>query len=310
VNDPWVVLVTAAVALVLVAAQIVAPGWKFAHTEAYALVLVAAIFVLVAYALRSLRAPAWRSRFPALAAGGAALIAVTGLVSGLLGVDTDTIVRAPGTIEPLTDLGAAAVFPLVDGHGVERGDARLGLRRRGRAELEIAPNGRQLIGTALLWSQPHVAAYVEAYDPAGRRLTITQPTNPAFLSPVLQFGTSVAIAKQNVPADEFAVPSLHRHVTAIYIDAKTAQAMQAARLRGQNVVLFAVRDETAHNAHDALGFAANGSEAQVGGLRLRTWIGSYPQLVVGSAPLPAALWVGGLAIVAGFAGTFMQRRTA
>jgi peptide/nickel transport system substrate-binding protein len=307
VNDRFVVFAAGAAAIALVVAQIAAPAWSFTHSEPYALALGVAVWVLVAYAARAARgADGPRGRWLALAAAGAALIAVTGLAAGLLGPDAQTLARAPGVVEPLPDLGAAAVFPLVDADGIARGDARVLVRRRGHSEVDIAPHGRTLLGTAVLVAEPHLAAYVEAYDAKGRRLTITQPTNQAFLSPVLQFGKSVTIGTATLPAEDFAVPARHRQVAAVYIDAKSAAAMQARRLGDRSVVLFSVRDDAGHVLPQGIGFAPSGGEAQAGDLRLRVTIGSYPQLLVGSAPLPVALWLGGAAIVLGLLLAFVR----
>ncbi|MBV9647541.1 MAG: hypothetical protein JO043_08765 [Candidatus Eremiobacteraeota bacterium] len=299
-TDRFVAFATAVVAVALVAAQIIAPAWAFVHSEPYALALAVAVWVLLTYALRASRgADGNRGRRLAYAAGGAALIALAGIASGLMGPDLQTLVRAPGTVLPLPDVHAAAFFPLVDADGIARGDTSVVIRRRGRAEIAIAPNRRRLLGTALLLAEPGAAAYIEARDESGQRLTITQPTNPAFLSPVLQFGTSVAIDNQQLPADEFAIPALHRRVTAIFIDAKAASAIHASRLGDQNVVLFSVRDDASHNVAHGIGFAPSGGDAEVGGLRLHVTIGTYPRLVVASAPLPIALWFGGAGIVLG-----------
>lgn len=135
--DRILTLAAGVAALVLVAAQIVAPAWTFVHGEPYALVLGALLWVLLAYVLRAWRGADGRTGTRlAISAAGAALIALTGLASGLLGADTSTIARAPGTVVPLPDIGAAAFFPLVDASGIGRGDARVVLRMRGAAHAQ------------------------------------------------------------------------------------------------------------------------------------------------------------------------------
>jgi hypothetical protein len=312
VFDRILTLAAGVAVLVLVAAQIVSPAWTFVHGEPYALVLGALLWVLLAYTVRGWRgADGSAGTGFAVSAAGAALIALTGLASGLLGADTSTIARAPGTVVPLPDIGAAAFFPLVDAGGIGRGDARLVLRRRGAAPLEIAQGGRRILGTAVVTAEPHTAAFVEAYDAAGRRLTITQPTNPTFLSPVLQFATTVQIRGRALPADTFATPALHRQISAVYLDASEAQTLGAQRLGSRGVVLFAVRDDKGRSLPHDIGVAESGGTARVDDVRLHVTIGSYPQLVVGSAPLPLALGAGCVAIVAGFVlAWFSQRRSA
>jgi hypothetical protein len=309
VTDRLFAFAAAAAAIGLAAAQIEAPEWGFVHTEPCALALALVVWILVAYAARAARGEDGRAgRWLALAAAGAALVAVTSLAAGLLGPDTRTVARAPGTVVPLPDIGAAAFFPLVDADGIASGDTSVILRRRDRAELDVPPGARSVVGVAVLAAEPHIAAYVEAYDAAGRRLTITQPSNPTFLSPVLQFATTVEIAGRTLPADAFATPSLHRQVSAVYIDARTGQGLGAHRFGDRSVVLFSVRDDRGQPLAQSIGFAASGDVARVADLRLRVTIGSYPQLVIGAAPLPVALWIGGAAICAGLALAWVPRR--
>jgi hypothetical protein len=308
VIDRPVALAMAALVVALVAAQDLFPMWKFAHTEPYAVALAVAICVLAAYALRaSSGRDGDAGRRLTLVAAGALLIAVTGLASGLLGPDTQTLVRAPGTVAPLPDLGVAVFFPNADAQAIARGDATIVLRRRSGGATPVRDGGRRLVGTAVLASRRHLAAFVEAFDANGRHLTITQPTNPAFLSPVLQFPQTIAISGQTLPSDSFATPAVHRQVTAVYISAKSAEAMNAHRLGGRDVVLFSVRDDHGHQSPQGIGVVASGSEAQVGDLRLRATIGSYPELIVGSAPHPLALAIGGACIALGLALAYVPR---
>lgn len=306
--DRPVALATTALVVALVAAQDVYPMWKFVHTEPYAVALAVAICVLVAYALRASKGrDGDAGRWLVLTAAGGLLVAVTGLASGLLGPDTQTLVRAPGSVAPLGDIGVAAFFPIADAGGIARGDATIELRRRRGGRIPVRDGGRRLVGTAVLAAQRHLAAYVEAFDANGRHLTITQPTNAAFLSPVLQFPQTIAISGQTLPSDGFATPAVHRQITAVYISAKSGEAMNASRLANQEVVLFSVRDDRGHQLPAGIGVVPSGSEAQIGDIRLRATIGSYPELIVGSAPHPLALAIGGACIVLGLAFGFIPR---
>jgi hypothetical protein len=135
----------------------------------------------------------------AIASIGAVVVIVAGIASGLLGPDTETIARAPGTVAPLPDVGAAGFFPVADPATIARGDAQLEVRRRDGTSIDVGPNVRRFFGTTALETAPQMAAYVEARDGSGGRLTITQPTNPAFLSPVLLFPERVTIAGRSHP---------------------------------------------------------------------------------------------------------------
>jgi hypothetical protein len=295
--------------IALVALQVFLPAWSGVHTEPYAVALAICLAVLIGYAVRAgAGKDGARGRWFALGAAGAALIGVTGLASGLLGPETETMIHAPGSSVPLAGLGLTGVFPLADGETIARGDARIAVRTPSGSLIELAPGRPRLVGTAVVEAQPRIAAYVSAFDASGRRLTITQPTGPAFLSPVLQFVQQLGLAGQVLPSDTFATPARHRIVTAVYISAAAARAMHSERIGDRDVVLFSVRDERGRGVPGGIGVAGTGEAARVGDLLVRPILGTYPALVVGSGPHPLALWGGGLCIVAGLAlGTWRSR---
>jgi hypothetical protein len=293
-------LVAGVATLVLVALQVFVPVWSGVHTEPYAVALAVCLAVLIGYALRAGSGKDGpRGRWYALAAAGAALIGVTGLASGLLGPETQTLIRAPGSSEPLPGIALSGVFPLADGATIARGDARIAVRKRSGAQVELAAGLPRIVGTAVVEAQPRIAAYVSAFDASGRRLTITQPTGPAFLSPVLQFVQQLGLSGQVLPSDTFATPARHRIVTAVYISAAAARAMHSERIGDRDVVLFSVRDERGRGVPGGIGIAGSGEDARVGDLIVRPVLGTYPALIVGSGPHPLALWGGALCIVAG-----------
>jgi hypothetical protein len=304
-------LVAGLVVLGLVAAQIVVPTWGAVHTETYAVTVAVGLIVLGAYALRASKGnDGERGRRFALCAVGAGVIGLTGLASGLLGPETQTLVRAPGTVAALPGLGVSGVFPIADDAMIGHGDARVALRRGSGAETELTPGQPRLVGTAVFESRARPAAYVSAFDQRGRHLTITQPTGPAFLSPVLQFVQTIGIAGRVLPSDTFATPAVHRLITVIYISSKDAAAMHSARLGDRDVVLFSVRDDRGHGLPNGIGVAASGQDVRVADLILHPVLGDYPELIVGSAPHPLTLWIGGTCIVAGFVLAYASRRPA
>ena len=97
---------------------------------------------------------------------GSLVVLVAGLASGLLGPDTDTVVRAPGSVAPLPDAAAAAFFPNVDADGIQRGDALVELRKRDHSVLEVPSGSRKIVGNLTMQTTPHIAAYIEARDAA------------------------------------------------------------------------------------------------------------------------------------------------
>ncbi|GAC1301153.1 MAG: hypothetical protein NVSMB19_08940 [Vulcanimicrobiaceae bacterium] len=305
-------LAAAALSIALVLAQDVAPAWAGFHTWQYAAALALGAIALGGYmsgARRGEDGTVGRRLIWSLT--GALVVVAAGIASGLLGPDTETVMRAPGTVAPLPDVGAAAFFPVADAAAIVRGDTRIALRRRTAGPLDIGPGERRYVGATALELAPQVAAYVEARSLRGERLTITQPTNPAFLSPVLLFAQQVPIAGKLLPADTFAVPAVHRQIKAFYF-AKGAGGASVAAHGGPGktaAVLFAVDDENGRLEPGGIGFASSGSVVALGGLRLRPTVGTYPALIVSAVPYPLALWVGGALFVGGLAYALLPRRS-
>ena len=298
-SSRWFSLAVAIVAIALVVAQDVVPTTPLFHTWQYALALALAAFVMVAYVLGARRGEdgAFGRRL-ALAHVGALIVLGAGLASGLLGPDTETIVRAPGTVAPLPDLGRAAFFAPADGAAVARGDTRVLLRKRGAGEIDIAPGEKRYLANSVLFTQPAHAAFVDAYDTRGNHLTVTQPESSAFLSPILLFHNEATIAGKKLPFDTFRTPGAKRVIRAIYFSAQDTATMNHVDTAKKNVptVLFAVDDDAGKTLGIAIG--TSGTIVDVGGLHLRASIGTYPALVVASAPTPIAL-IAGLVIFLG-----------
>lgn len=293
-----------------VLAQLVVPAWAGFHSWQYAGALALAGLAILTYigGARKGEDGEVGRRLP-IALIGALVVLVAGLASGLLGPDTDTISRAPGTVAPLPDAGAAAFFPNVEAGGIVHGDAQIELRRKDHSVVALPPGGRRVVGLLTMETAPHVAAYVEARDEGGRHLTITQPTSSAFLSPVLLFPSTVKIMDRDLPADGFAVPAAHRQVKVFFVKGGSATAAQLHGLGRTDAVLFAVDDDTGRPIPGGIGFAASGSMVELGGLRLTASLGTYPQLVISAAPSPLALALGSLAFVGGLIFAFAAGRT-
>lgn len=288
--------------MLLVFAQDVFPAWSGFHAWQYTAALSLAVIAILGYALGARKgADGDVGVRMVVAAIGACVVIVAGIASGLLGPDTETIARAPGTVAPLPDVGAAGFFPAADPATIERGDAHVQLRRRDGSTVDIGPGERRFSGTSALETTPQIAAYVEARSPSGQRLTITQPTNPAFLSPVLLFPQRVEIGKALLPADSFATPSVRRQIKAFYFS-KDAVAKSAHGMPGKEAVLLAVDDESGRiSGANAIGFVPSGSDVTIGGIRFHVAVGTYPALVISAVPFPPALWLGGALFACGLA---------
>jgi hypothetical protein len=300
VSSRAVALGAACGCLALVLAQDVFPAWSGFHTWQYAGLLVLCGFVVTAYALAARKGDDREVGARLVVAMiGALVVAAAGLASGLLGPDTETVARAPGTVVPLPDLGAAAFFADAGAGSIERGNAHVELRRRDGGSFDLGPAERRFIGATELELRSQVAAYVEARDSRGERLTVTQPTNPAFLSPVLLFPEAVPIAGQMLPADSFATPAIHRQIKAFYFSKSATAAAQARGFAGKAAVLFAVDDDREHLLPSGIGFVESGGDVTLGGVRLLMTLGTYPVLIISAVPYPPALWLGLATFVAG-----------
>lgn len=295
----------ASIAFVL--AQDVEPQWAGFHLWQYTAALALGATAIFAYILGARRGEDGDvGRRLVVAMVGALVIIAAGIASGLLGPDSETVVRAPGTVAPLPALGAAAFFPIADAAAIGKGDGHVLLRRRGASQIDVASGGRAFLGAFELGLVPKNAAYVEARTLAGDHLTITQPTNPAFLSPVLLFTQQVAIAGKLLPADTFAVPALHRQVKVFYFASGAPGAGAHGQAGSGPSILFAVDDDNGRLIPGAIGFAASGASVDLGGLRLQATIGTYPALTVSAVPLPLALWLGAILVVVGIGLAFVR----
>ena len=300
--------IAAAAAIVSgVLAQVAFPGWHGFHVWQYAAALVIAATIVVAYVREARRGDdgdlGRRAIVPFI---GALVLAIAGLASGLLGPDVDTVSRAPGIVAPLPGIGVAAFFPIADAATIENGSASIELRRRGGPSVVLGPSGRTILGASSIRSFEKTAAYVDARDAAGNHLTITQPTNPSFLSPILFFPQTLAVAGKVLPTDAFAVPAARRQVKAFFIAKGDAAIAHAHGIAGRASVLFVVDDDTGHLVPGAIGIAPSGTEVRVGGLRLRAAVGEYPALEIASIPPPIAVGIGLAIVLAGLAYAFAR----
>lgn len=288
-NARVVALAVAVLAIGLVVAQIAAPATPLYHTWQYALALVLALTVLGSYANGARKGEdgvAGKRLLVTIA--GAAVVALAGLASGLLGPDTATISGTPGTVTPIPALGAAAFFSAADAGTVARGDASVTLRRRNGAPVSIENGGRKLLGESLVYLDAQPAAAVAAYDARGAHLTVTQPNAASFLSPVLLFREKQRIGDLRVPFDTFATPAQHRVFRALYFTPDQLRAFRHAAIEAKEPALVVT---AADDRGQPLGItlATSGTDVMLAGVRLRVTLGTYPALAIAAAPEPWAL---------------------
>jgi hypothetical protein len=295
--------VAAIVACGVVIAQIVFAGQALFHTWQYAVALAVLGWLFISAAARAMRSG---SRWFAVSMLGALFVVATGLASGLLGPDTESVSRAPGTILPLPEIGAAAVFTNADAQGIANGDSPVVLRRRNRTDIVVTPGSKRFLGGTMLISELMPAAYIDATDEGGNHLTVTQPTGTAFLSPVLLFREQQTIAGTVHPVDAFSLPGAKRNVKAVYFNASDAvQLHLPPSAAGKPALLYDVFD-AASDRSVGIGVAASGGFTDIGGVRLHATLGRYPRLVVASTPQPLALIFGLVLFAVGFLASLLQ----
>lgn len=293
-NARQTVIAFAVVAIALTVVQDLLPARDWYHGWQYSTVLAMAIVYMAGYVWT-----VWRKRVPekrvALAIIGALAVAVAGFLSGLIGPDTVTVVGTPGTVTPVVDLRAAAFFPAADAQSIARGDSTITLRSRTAAAAPIGTHAIP-IGLSVVFTQLRPAAYIVARDAGGNRLTVTQPSNPAFLSPVMLFRQNQDIHGRSFPLDTFAVPAAHRLVRVLFFSPADLTAFRHdanAPAPTQPGAILSVSDDS--GAPQGLTMAPSGVETAVGGLRITVTLGTYPVLQVASAPQPLVM-IGGLAL--------------
>jgi hypothetical protein len=272
-------------AIALTLAQDAFPAHDWYHGWQYIVVLALAIAVMAGYAWQARDgSDGVAGRRLALALAGAIAVATAGLLSGLIGPDTVTVIGTPGTVTPLPDLGAAAFFNGADPAQLVRGDAVVTLRQRDGGAVDVGARPVPF-GLSVVFAQPRPAAYVVARDAQGNRLTITQPANASFLSPVMLFRQTQQIHDRTFPLDTFAVPAAHRVVRILYFSPADLAAFGRTPAPGAEnlpAAVLSIADDA--GAPAGIAMAQSGRAVEAAGLDLTITLGTYPVLQVASAP--------------------------
>ena len=288
----WLLLAAAAGMTV---AQDVFPGNAVFHSGWYNALNVVAI-----------AAAAFQRRKNSIALFGAAVVVLSGVAAGLMGPDTHTVIGSPGATVTDDEIGSAFVFPLAQ-PDVDPQSVTVSLRS-GSSLVAIGAH-RRYWGSLIMWQTPRVSVWITAADAAGNRLTITQPTNGTFLSPVLAMEQSTVIGGMNVLYDTFAVPAERRTVKAVLFDAQQASHLGPQSPENGPAVLFAVDDRGDRPVPRGIGIVPSGSQRKIGGLILGAQAGNYPAVTVASAPYLPALIAGLLIAIAGAVRTAFRSKT-
>lgn len=214
---------------------------------------------------------------------GAAIVACAAIANGLFAPDNNTIVGAPGQSVRVNDLGGTLSFPLA---------------QPGSTVLRPAFSG-PLLTTFVLHPVQRSVVYVEARDPRGNHLTVTQPMGVAFLSPVLLVQQQQQIAGLQLPYDSFAVPAAHRIVKAVLFTPQQAAMMRGMEGLAAPAVLFAVDDDNDRPLPHAIALCPDGQSVSVGGLLLHAAVLQYPAVEVIAVPSLVAVGLGTLLVLGG-----------
>lgn len=283
------IVVLACICLVAVVVQDVFPGRSWYHTGSYALLLFGACALLVWRLQKRLRVADARVRPLTLVTAGALIGGAAGLASGLLGPDTRTFTSAPGASVALAEPPGTLRFPF-DPSPEERAVTVRFETADGRT-ITLPENRRRYIGGFVMWGAGRQVAVVAAADLQGRRLTITQPSNASFLSPVLLFTQSSRVGGRVLPVDSFAIPAAQRVVKTVLLSATVL-----AQMRGHPEVvpalLVAVEDERGRLLRGAIRLIPSHTHSAVGGVIIGDSIADYPQVVVAAAPYLPVLILG------------------
>jgi hypothetical protein len=305
VNSRLTAISFAVLAIALTIVQDIWPARDWYHGWEYITILAIAIVVLLVNVSKMMRGPVSEKRF-ALALAGAVAVAVAGLLSGLIGPDTVTVVGTPGTVTPVMDLNAAAFFPAADAQTLVHGDATVILRRRGADAVVIGPHPQPL-GLSVAFTQLQPAAYIVVRDANGNRLTVTQPNNPAFLSPVMLFRQKQEIHGQTLPLDTFAVPGAQRTIHILYFSAAALAAIQQSGATQQPGAILSVSDASG-TPQGRIAMVTSGNSTTIGGITITVTLGTYPVLQVASAPQPLVVLGGIIVFAAGLVWSMLRDR--
>jgi hypothetical protein len=278
-------VVSALGAVALTAAALAFPGHPVYHAGWYNVLLATLAIVAAAAARRYARksSSARRKSAASVVAAGAAIAGFAGVTSGLFAPDDHSYAGAPGQRIRVESLGTL-VFPLAS---AADGAAAVALERPLHPSASVGERS-YYAGNFVMWTQPRNVAYVEARDARGNRLTVTQPSGSAFLSPVLMMQHRQTIAGLDLPYDSFNVPAARRVVKAVMFTAAQAAMVERGAGIGSTAILFAVDDESERPLPHAIALSVAGAEVDAGGLRLRGVVASYPAVEVVATPNLAA----------------------
>ena len=245
-------------------------------------------------ALVTMRSASAHERFAALGAFGGALLAGAIVHASFLVGAPQRVPAAPGqTYSPAGVGGVAVVFPAVAAGGSDRSPIRWPdsvLVRARDGDAVLADGEVRRSGPYVFRALRGPIAFVAAKKPDGRSVTVTQPNGSAFASPYLTFPS----IEGGRPTDLFAVPALHRYVTLAYYAGLPEHGIDVPFL------LLQINEENGGKLYQ--GVALDGRQLDEAGVRLDFRLGTYPVVLLSSAPAPIPFACGVVMVAAGLAG--------
>ncbi|MDQ2818217.1 MAG: hypothetical protein M3T49_08445 [Candidatus Eremiobacteraeota bacterium] len=282
-------LSVSALTVALAAIAEVRPFLNWTHTwVAAVLFAVFGLALLVVGASALAHGPT--DRFAAVGSLGGALAALSLVYAAFAVGEPQRVVGVPGQVfRPSARASVQLKFP----------DVRPGELSAGRSPQSVAvmAAGRSIALQArqTVRSGPYVftavsgpLALVSATTPGGAPVTVTQPDSPDFLSAYLTFPLEAG----GRPADSFALPALHRNVDVAFY--------AGLPQRGIHVPFLVVGISEEHGSPLSRGVAVSGRTVERSGIRLRFVLGTYPIVLMTSAPplvpfgLSVAMLIGGV----------------
>ncbi|HZV80044.1 MAG TPA: hypothetical protein VFF60_10595 [Candidatus Binatus sp.] len=292
-------MTTLIIAIIAAAAAVVFENKPFEavfHQWGFTVAAAIAGLVLLVSAASTMRASG-EERFAALAGIGGALLCASMVVAAFTVGPPHALAGSPGQITPLRSGSAIAIrFPPAQ---VPGGDAlaapeTVELLRGSRPPETMHVGETRRFGQFVLRVTSGPIALVRATAPDGRPVTVTQPQGTTFVSPYLLF----PFVHGGEQLDFFAVPPLHRTVNVAYYPSYHDEA------KGIDIptpfVLVQIAEE--NGAELFRGATISGRPIRQGGVVLTFTLGTYPDVLVASAPAQLTLAIGLTMIAAGLIG--------
>ncbi|MBC5806821.1 MAG: hypothetical protein ACR2KS_12450 [Candidatus Eremiobacter antarcticus] len=257
------------------------------HRWQYTLAVALAGLALGALLAPLLRRRTWTARAAAASAAGGIVTAIAFVAAELLAGPPQRVPVAPGENYRPPHSSLLLTFPAISPEALSaNGVAQTIVLSSARTRWQLTPQQTVRIRSYVLRSDPWPAAYVSARSPHHEPETVTQPQNPAFVSPVLQFPSA---DKDGMLVDQFSVPALHREVSVKYYPNLISRGIDVP------FVQFAIAQENGPTI--ASGVAVSGRPVSKGNMLLTFSLGTYPVVTIAGAPDPL-LYGTGLALSA------------